>query len=197
MKALIAIRQIFPLALLLALTSPYAHAVEVKGIKIPDHVTLPGSKQSLILNGTGMRTKFIFDIYVGALYLTSKSSDPKHIINSSTPKRIAMYFVYSKIEKEKMVEGWNEAFSDTLDKKSFDLLKTRIEKFNNLFPDIVKGDVVDIDFISNHGVDVSINNKRKGVISGAEFQRALLSIWLGDSPPNEDLKKGMLGIAEE
>jgi hypothetical protein len=30
-------------------------------------------------------------------------------------------------------------------------------------------------------------------IEGEEFQRALLSVWLGPAPPNAELKKGIVG----
>jgi hypothetical protein len=33
----------------------------------------------------------------------------------------------------------------------------------------------------------------KGTLAGDDFSRALLSIWLGASPPNPELKSGLLG----
>jgi len=175
-----------------------SHLVEakvIKGINIAEQITQPQTGQTLKLNGAGIRSKFIFDIYVGALYLPAKSTDAKQIINSPVPKRVSMYFVYSKIEKKKMTEAWNEAFSDALDKAAFKALKARIDQFNSYFPDIVKGDKVVIDFIPGQGVAISINGERKGVIAGNDFSQALLRIWLGDSPVDETLKDGMLGLA--
>jgi len=34
---------------------------------------------------------------------------------------------------------------------------------------------------------------RKELIEGEDFYRALLRIWLGDKPVQEDLKKALLG----
>lgn len=179
------------------LISGIAGAKEIKGIKLPEQITQPQTGQTLVLNGAGIRAKFIFDIYVGALYLTRTSSDPKQIIDSPAPKRITMYFVYGKIKKKTMTDAWDDAFDDALDKAAYQALKTRIAQFDSFFPDIDKGDKVVIDFVPKRGAVISINGQRKGVVTGDDFQRALLRIWLGDSPADESLKKGMLGISED
>jgi len=184
------------LTLLMTLSASLC-AVEVKGIQIQDHVAQAGAKQSLVLNGTGIRTKFIFDIYVGALYLPKKSANAKQIINSSDAKRISMHFIYDKVEKKKMTDAWTEGFEDATDDAAFKAMQPRINQFNGFFPDMVKGDTIIIDFIPNKGTQVTINKALKGTVAGDDFQKALLSMWLGDSPPNEELKDGMLGIVEE
>jgi len=38
-----------------------------------------------------------------------------------------------------------------------------------------------------------VNGEEKDVIDGNDFATALLRVWLGDHPPSEDLKTGMLG----
>ncbi len=185
----------FTFMLVLAFAGPLL-AVEVKGVNVTESISQPATKQTLILNGTGVRTKFIFDIYVGALYLPTKSSDPQHIINSPMPKRISMHFLYDEIEKKKMTDGWIDGFSDNIDDARLKTLQPQITQFNSYFPDIVKGDIVVIDFIPQTGTTVTINNELQGTITGDDFQKALLSIWFGDSPPNEDLKEGMLGTVD-
>lgn len=47
------------------------------------------------------------------------------------------------------------------------------------------------------GTRLTINGEEKGVIAGADFYSALLDIWLGDEPADDDLKDAMLGIANE
>jgi len=39
---------------------------------------------------------------------------------------------------------------------------------------------------------VQINGELKGSIAGADFNRALLKVWLGDEPADTDLKQAML-----
>ena len=43
------------------------------------------------------------------------------------------------------------------------------------------------------GVTTDVNGAVGGAIEGADFSTALLSIWIGRKPPNEDLKSGLLG----
>jgi hypothetical protein len=38
-----------------------------------------------------------------------------------------------------------------------------------------------------------MKGEKKDTFMGAPFSRALLSVWLGDHPPSEELKAGMLG----
>ena len=45
------------------------------------------------------------------------------------------------------------------------------------------------------GLQVDVNGTVKGTIKGDDFANAFLSIWLGASPPNPDIKTGMLGGA--
>lgn len=39
----------------------------------------------------------------------------------------------------------------------------------------------------------TVNGTPTGTIEGAEFRRALMSVWLGKKPPNKGLKEGILG----
>lgn len=174
-----------------------AQAIQVKGVDIAPQVTQSVSKQTLVLNGTGVRTKFVFSIYVGALYLTKQSKDPGQIMSNPDSKRIYMHFLYDRIEKEKMVNGWLSGFEDNMDEVSFGKLKPKIDQFNQAFGDTVKGDVVIIDFIDDKETIVNINQQEKTRIPGGDFQKALLSVWLGKEPVDNDLKKAMLGIKED
>jgi len=40
---------------------------------------------------------------------------------------------------------------------------------------------------------VDVNGRVAGRIDGDDFARAFLSIWLGEHPPNPDLRAGRLG----
>jgi hypothetical protein len=186
------------LSIILLLSAPcLSRAVQIRGVEIPPEVTQPASKQTLVLNGSGIRTKFIFDIYIGSLYLTKPSKDVRQILAHTGSKRVRMDFLYGKIDKEKMVDGWLDGFKDNLSDEQFTELKPDIDRFNQAFGETVKGDVVTIDFIADLETVVIINNQKKTTISGAAFQKALLSIWLGNEPVDDDLKKAMLGIKEE
>ncbi|MDZ7805300.1 chalcone isomerase family protein [Thiohalophilus sp.] len=178
---------------ILYLFSASIYALNAKGVEIPEVVTQDGSQQELVLNGTGVRGKFIFDIYVGALYLVKPSDDAIQIMSDSSPKRVMMHFLYNEISENKMHSAWREGFEDNLDDVEYAEIEEEIDKFNSAFGDTVKDDVVVIDFLPDSTTRVKINCSQKVIIESPGFQRALLSIWLGDSPIDSSLKSGLLG----
>lgn len=169
-------------------------AIEIAKQTIPDQAAIDGVDQYLVLNGAGIRYKFIFKIYIGALYLPEKSQDATTIIASEGPKRILMHFLYDKVQKSDMDKAWKEGFEDNLDKATLQQLGSRMDDFAALFTDIVEGDTIWIDNIPGSGTRVTLNGTEKGVIPGDDFYPALIQIWIGKDPVTTDLKKQMLGM---
>ena len=170
-----------------------AQAKKIAGVQIDDVVKIKG--EDLKLNGAGIRTKFVFDIYVAAFYTRKPVKKPEQI-SDDAPMRMAMHFVYDEVSKEKLVDGWNDGFEDNLSEEQYKKLESRIDLFNNLFETVRAGDVIYLDFVPGKGTLVNINKNNKGVVSGSEFYKALLMIWLGDDPVGDDLKSDLLGQTE-
>jgi len=187
----------FLLSVLLFVAGTTLQAKELAGLSIEEQVSIAGMSTPLKLNGAGIRYKFFFTIYVGALYLSKPQSDAASILKSDQPNRISMHFLYDEVPKKKLVNAWVDGFSDNTDKAGYAAVKSRLETFNQMFSDAHKGDVVLLDYLPGTGTRVSIKGEEKGVIEGADFNRALLSVWLGDEPVTEELKDAMLGIIEE
>ncbi len=61
----------FTFLLLAMLFAVGAQAAEVGGVKLEDKVSVGG--QDLVLNGAGMRTRAVFKVYVGSLYVPAKA----------------------------------------------------------------------------------------------------------------------------
>lgn len=169
------------------------HAATVANINIADVVSHSDQSTKLVLNGAGIRSKFVFDIYVGSLYLEKKASTANAIYKLHGEKRIGMHFLYDEVSKEKLVSGWNDGFENNHSNDELEKLKLRITQFNDLFVTVKKGDVINLKYIPTTGTSVVINNKNMGLVKGDDFFVALLKIWLGDEPADEDLKEGMLG----
>lgn len=74
-------------------------------IEIPDIVSHSDQSTKLVLNGSGITAKFVFDIYIGSLYLEKKLHSAHDIFKSSGEKRISMHFLYTEVSKEKLVIG--------------------------------------------------------------------------------------------
>jgi hypothetical protein len=179
---------LFAISLLFTATS---WALEVEGVEVPESTTV--SNKTLQLNGAGVRTKMFFDIYVGALYLPSKATTTAEALDMTGPKQVTMTFLYKEVDREKLVNGWDEGFQQNQPAAEMTKLGERLQQFNELFVTAHKGDVFVFDFLAAGSTRVTLNGKLAGNIPGADFQKALLTVWLGEKPADKDLKKAMLG----
>ena len=148
------------------------------------------SGEKMFLNGAGMREKMWMDLYVGSLYLQSKSNDSEAIINNDAPMAIRLEIVSGMVTQSKMTSAINEGFSKSTSGKTTNTQKSDfIACFND---EIIKGDIFDIVY-KNGKTMVYKNGKEKGTVEGLEFKKATFAVWLGKKPADSDLKKGMLG----
>jgi len=169
------------------------HAKNISGVDIPESISLSDNSKPLILNGAGIRSKFIFDIYIGSLYLEEKQTKTNAVYNAEGQKSIRMHFLYDEVSQEKLISGWNDGFQNNNSEQELAKLKSRIDQFNSFFISVKKGDAIYLNFFPSIGTEIVINNSRKGIIKGNDFFTAVLKIWLGDDPADEDLKAAMLG----
>lgn len=181
------------IALFLLCLSMQATAMEVAGVRLDDKVQMGNA--TLQLNGAGLRTRLLFKVYVGALYLGEKQHSAAAVLGDAGAKRVAMHMLRD-LSGEKLLEAFDKGLAANNTPAELAALGARIKDFSAIFrtaKEVVKGDVITLDFLPGEGTRVSINGAEKGRIAGAEFNRALLKIWLGDEPVDEDLKKGLLG----
>ena len=183
-------KKIFLIFFFILFTST-TQAKQMAGVQIVEQVTIAG--KNLTLNGAGIRTKFVFDIYVAAFYTAVPVKNISQISDDTQPMRMAMHFVYDEVSKEKLTDGWNDGFEDNLSSAQLEKLKFRIKLFNGMFETVKKGDVILLDYLPGKGTAVTINGKNKGVVTNFEFYQALLMIWLGSDPVGDDLKDALLG----
>ena len=182
------------LALTLFLWALPVLAVEVAGVKVADKARVGAGE--LVLNGAGIRTRAIFKVYVGALYLTEKKSAASEVIAQKGAKRVALTLLRDLSAKQ-----LNEAFESGIHANNnaaeVEAIKPRLAELLSLFTDGKEGDVILLDFLPESGTAVSLNGAARGKpIPGEDLYRSLLRIWLGDKPVDGDLKKGMLGQAQ-
>lgn len=172
-----------------------AAAAELEGVRLADTARVAEGGAELRLNGAGVRTRFLFKVYVGALYLAAKTGAANAAINDAGPKRIALHML-RELSSEQLFGALEDGLKNNHAADDMAKLDTRVKQLRAIF-DAVKvakpGDVILIDYLPDQGTRITINGSVKGLIPGADFNRALLRIWLGDSPADADLKKGMLG----
>lgn len=180
------------LLLLLAFLSLDANARTVEGVELDETVTARDGT-GLRLHGAGVRDRFFFDIYVGALYLPSTGQALDTILARNQPARIEMHFLYKEVEAEKLESAWREGFANNNDHEVLDAVEPQLERFVRLFPTAVAGDVFVMEYLPGQGTQVVVNGETAGTVEGDVFFHALLGVFLGPKPADEDLRRGMLG----
>jgi len=185
-------RTVFSIGLLTAMVLSAAQAKECKGVDFPEHLQVSG--HDLTLNGLGMRkaTFLKINVYVGALYVTRPSHDPQPLIDPATPAQLILQFVRN-VSAGQMRDAWNEAFEKVPSGKA--AFAPKIATLDSWMADMKTGERLVFTRVPGVGIEVTVNGAVKGTIAGDDFSRALMAIWLGDSPPNPELKSGLLGGA--
>ena len=181
--------------LLLALLLPLSvAAAEVAGVKIDDKTRVENS--DLALNGAGVRTRLFFQVYAIGLYLPQKGSTSAAILAQPGPKRVAIHML-----RDVGADTFTEALADGIRANHSEAesraLEPRIKELGAIMAEIKeakKGMAIALDWLPASGTVMLVNGAPRGkAISGEDFYRALLRIWLGDKPVQDDLKKALLG----
>jgi hypothetical protein len=170
-----------------------AHSqITVGGVSLPS--ALKVADKVLPLNGAGIRKKLFIEVYVGGLYLTTKSNNGDAIAKTNEPMAMRIAITSGMVTSEKMAEATKEGFAKSTGGKTAPI-QDKVDKFLALFKrePIVKGDVYDFVYLPASGVSVSKNGKLLDVFAGQDFKTALFGIWLGNDPVDSGLKTGLLG----
>lgn len=185
-------RYVLVIVCFLLCVSPLA-AQEVAGVNVEQKMAASDGVE-LQLNGAGVRSKFIFKIYVAQLYLEQPSTDSQMILTQNGRRMMVMHFLYKKVDRQALVDAWNEGFTKNLSSAQHQVLQPQIEQFNGMFETVVADDTIILEYLPTKGTTVTVTQKIKGTIPGKSFGDAVFSIWLGEKPVTEELKKGLLGL---
>ena len=180
-------------SLMLLFVSSQVFAVDVEGANLEDKVQL--DTQQVILNGTGLRKKLFFKVYAAGLYLTGKMNTSEAILADAGAKRMAFHLL-REVSGKQMLDAINEAMPSNNSAEEMKILGARLAEFSKMFAAVTtvnKGDVINFDYLPSSGTRVTIAGVDKGRIEGADFMRALLKVWIGDKPVQENMKQSLLG----
>lgn len=178
---------------LLLLASASVSALDLAGVHLADKVQVGDA--SMQLNGAGIRTKWFFKIYVGALYLPQRQTSADAIIADEREHRMALHILH-ELSGEKLFNAFNDAIEANHTRAELAALNAQINQMAQIFEsvrEVQPGDIITLDYLPASGTKITVNGTVRGNIAGVSFNRALLRIWLGSKPVQEDLKRGLLG----
>ncbi len=173
-----------------------AQAVEVANVKYEQAQDVGGHK--LQLNGAGIRYKFIVKVYTAGLYLQSHASTTAEVLAMGGPKRIHIQMLRD-IDGNELGKLFTKGMEANAPREEFVKSVNGVLKLSEIFASrkaLAAGDSFSVDFVPGQGSMVLLNGKPmlSEPIKEPEFYSALLRIWLGDKPADDNLKDALLGV---
>ncbi|HEX6321316.1 MAG TPA: chalcone isomerase family protein [Burkholderiales bacterium] len=179
----------FRVLLLLCLAFPL-WAAEVAGVKIDERTKVGNA--DLVLSGAGLRKRVFFQVYAIGLYVQDRKADP---VAQPGPKRVHIHMLRD-VGAEQFTEALADGIKANHTEAEAKALEPRVQQLGAIMAGVKEaksGMAIALDWTGRQTV-VAIDGKPAGEpIPGEDFYRALLRIWLGDKPVQEDLKKALLG----
>lgn len=179
--------------------SAWAQAVEVANVKYEPSVDLAGQK--LTLNGAGIRYKFVVKVYTAGLYLTHKANTTADVLATPGPKRIHIQMLRD-IDGNELGKLFTKGMEANAPREEFVKCINGVLKLSEVFASrkqLNSGDSFSVDYVPGVGSVLLLNGKSvmTDPIKEPEFFSALLRIWLGDKPADDNLKDALLGVKRE
>ena len=185
------IKSTFALLLLsITLLSTSAIAKKVGGVELAPSISV--GSQEFSLNGAGIRKKLFIKLYVGSLYLATKSSDANAIVAADEPMMIRLNILSKLLTRDKMIKALEDGFKNSTGGNTAPV-QTEIDQMIALMQEkISPGDTYSLVYEPGVGIRVMRNAEELSIIQGLAFKNALFGIWLSDKPAQASLKKAML-----
>jgi hypothetical protein len=177
-------------ALLLALP---ALGRDVSGVTVPETTTV--GDHTLQLNGAGVRRKFIFSVYVGALYTENRASAAEEILSAGAAWKMTLHFLRD-VDHDRIIGAVRDAF-ERQSAGLFEQLRPGLEKFDAEAMaglTVRKGQELTIAYLPGQGATLTVPSGASSRVEGKTFADALLLSWLGQRAADGRLRDALLGL---
>lgn len=171
-----------------------AAAMQIDGQTFDDRLALGGA--TLQLNGAGFRAVAWLKGYAAGLYLAERAATPAAATAMAGPKRLQMRMLLD-VPAEEFAKALDKGIRRNTPAAEHAALAERQQRFRDAvlaLKGVRKGDVVNLDYLPGRGMTMTVNGApRSPTLPGDDFYAAILRIFLGDRPVDEELKAGLLG----
>jgi hypothetical protein len=166
-------------------------AAELEGVHFPDQFRSGGVTMRLSCVGL-LRYKLIFKAYVAALYLGDGAAAGD--VLADVPKRLELSYFWS-ISGADFGKAGDHVLAQNVDSETFAALRPRLDQINAWYRDVKPGDRYSLTYSPGVGTELALNDRRLGLIKGADFAAAYFRIWFGDRPIDTGLRDQLLRCA--
>jgi Chalcone isomerase-like len=181
----------FAIGSIICALSLIAQAADVGGVKLEDKTNVGG--QELVLNGAGIRTRAMFKVYVGSLYLPAKATTTDAAL-AKAPRRVQLNLLRD-LSGDQLSDAVNDGLKESNSPAEVEAVKNETDQFIAILKaagPFKEGTIITLDF-ADGATKIGLNGTAKGSVQGDAFNRALTKVWIGERPVQSDLKKAMLG----
>jgi Chalcone isomerase-like len=170
-------------------------AADLDGVSLEDDVYVDG--HALKLNGLGLRTRYFFKVYVAGLYLPHRTASARDVLAASGPKRIVLV-----MRREASAEQFCDSIDAGLRANNSPVQLERVRPQTEALYAMIRtaaharaGMKIVLDYAPSAGATTLYGDGTPlgPPMPGEDFFRALLRIWLGERPVQNDLKELLLG----
>ncbi|MCF6312711.1 MAG: chalcone isomerase family protein [Verrucomicrobiales bacterium] len=179
-------------AMTLMLTCNSVRADVVKDVLVPPRIPCQGT--ILTLNGTAIRSKWGFNVYVVALYLNEKMHSAETIMSDREHKRIHITMLRG-VSKKQFVSTIHKSIKINFSEDEQKLFATQLKAFMACFgggSSLDRFSTINVDYVPNKGMLVEVNDGKAKLIPGEQFYHAILRLWIGQ-PLQASIKTGLVG----
>lgn len=179
-----------------------AQAVSMEGVDLAPTVTAYGQK--LVLNGAGVRKRGYFKADVTALYLPEKTTSADAIFKLDGVRRIQLN-ILRRFTSSTMTRIFLADFKDHATDEEFKRLIGPIGQIGAAYAnvkEVVKGDVVNVDWVPGRGWLATHNGRsltdadgKQLVINDKLAYQIYMRMYIGEGAPTE-LRNGLLGLTK-
>lgn len=156
-----------------------------------DNVLEVGPERLELVGAGLLRYMIVMRGYVAALYLGAGHT--REELFDDIPKCLQIDYFHN-IPAQGFIKATQHGLEANLSPVDLEKLKPQIERLYACYADIKKHDRYSFMYIPGSGAELVLNEKTLCRFDDLAFANAVLSIWLGDNPLDNDLKQHLLGL---
>lgn len=167
----------------------HAKVTLVDGTAFSHTVTVNQTRLHL-QGGALLRYMYFIKAYAGAFYLPETADGSQAL--DDIPKHLVLEYRVA-ISAADFARATEKKIRDSVSDVDFQRLLPKIAALNQLYVDVVPKDRYALTYIPGSGTLLTYNTRPLGTIEGAEFARAVFSIWIGVNPIDKGFRDKLLG----
>lgn len=178
--------------LALGLATSSVQATELAGVEIASAIRAEGQQQIWYLMGTAQVHRSFIPFYGLALHGPRGAGKETPLSQGLTPLQITLVWYANALPKEQVQEHFRKLFEQVSTAESRERVRPRLEKFIDMLPAAVRGQQMVFYYSPDAGTRVTLNDGTAANFAGLEFNRTLISMWLGPQADAE-VRSGLTG----